>query len=276
MSMRLLVLGLLSALRLGAQQNVWAPFDSAFDHFYNLEYDQAIAELEKGAAGETNSADLHNHIAQCIQFREMFKVGALESELVSGSNSFLRRPKIDTTPEAEKKFFSEIQTAIDMAQARLKANPNDAKALYSLGVSYGLRGNWNFLVRKLWRDALRDATQARKLHNRVSELDPSDYDARLVQGAHDYIVGSLPTPYKMLGFVVGFRGDKQKGIQALQQVASKGRSNKVDAEVFLCVIYRREQSWGAAAPLLEDLIRRFPRNYLFRFEQSQLYSSIGQ
>ena len=274
--MRFLALGLLSALTLSAQQNVWGPFDSAFDHFYNLEYDQAIAELEKGVASGANSPDVQNHIAQCIQFREMFKVGALESELVSGSNSFLRRPKIDTTPEAEKKFFSEIQTAMDMAQARLKANPNDAQALYSLGVSYGLRGNWNFLVRKMWRDALRDATQARKLHNRVSELDPSNYDARLVQGAHDYIVGSLPTLYKMLGFLVGFRGDKQKGIQTLQQVASKGRSNKVDAEVFLCVIYRREQSWGAAAPLLEDLIRRFPRNYLFRFEQSQLYSSIGQ
>jgi tetratricopeptide (TPR) repeat protein len=206
----------------------------------------------------------------------MFKVGALESELVSGNNSFLRRPKIDTTPEVEKKFFYEIQTAMDMAQARLKANPNDAGALYALGVSYGLRANWNFLVRKMWRDALRDATQARKLHNRVSELEPSNYDARLVQGAHDYIVGSLPTLYKLMGFLVGFRGDKQKGIQTLRQVASKGRSNKVDAEVFLCVIYRREQSWGAAEPLLEDLVRRFPRNYLFRFEQAQLYSSIGQ
>src|SRR5580704_18930217 len=141
--MRFLALGFLSALTTFAQQNVWAPFDSAFDHFYNLEYDQAIAELEKGVATAANSPDIHNHIAQCIQFREMFKVGALESELVSGNNSFLRRPKIDTTPEVEKKFFNEIQMAMDMAQERLKANPNDAKALYSLGVSYGLRGNWN-------------------------------------------------------------------------------------------------------------------------------------
>src|SRR4030088_2766523 len=112
--MRLLAVGFLSALTLFAQQNVWGPFDSAFDHFYNLEYDQAIAELEKGVATGANSPDLHSHLAQRIQFREMFKVGALESDLVSGNNSFLRRPKIDTTPEAEKKFFSEIQTAMDM------------------------------------------------------------------------------------------------------------------------------------------------------------------
>ena len=137
----LLAVGFLSAWTLFGQQNAWAPFDSAFDHFYNLEYDQAIAELEKGVASGANSPDVHNHIAQCIEFREMFKVGALESELVSGTNSFLGRPKIDTTAEVEKKFFSEIQTAMDMAQARLKANPNDAKALYSLGVTYGLRGN---------------------------------------------------------------------------------------------------------------------------------------
>jgi tetratricopeptide (TPR) repeat protein len=165
---------------------------------------------------------------------------------------------------------------MSLAEARLRANPNDTKALYALGVTYGLRGNWNFLVRKSWREALKDATTARKMHNRVTELDPSDYDARLVQGAHDYIIGSLPALYKMLGFLVGYRGDRERGIRTLQEVAQKGRANSVDAKVFLCAIYRREEKWQAAAPLLDDLIQRFPRNYLLRFEQAQMYSSTGQ
>jgi tetratricopeptide (TPR) repeat protein len=114
------------------------------------------------------------------------------------------------------------------------------------------------------------------MHNRVTELDPSDYDARLVQGAHDYIIGSLPALYKMLGFLVGYRGDRERGIRTLQEVAQKGRANSVDAKVFLCAIYRREEKWQAAAPLLDDLIQRFPRNYLLRFEQAQMYSSTGQ
>jgi tetratricopeptide (TPR) repeat protein len=274
--MRLAALGFLSALSLFAQETAWAPYNSAFNHFYNLEYDQAIGELEKAVAAEPNSVNLHNYLAQCIQFREMFKVGALESELVTGNNSFLRRPKIDTTPEIEKRFFDEVQKALTLAEARLKTNPKDTKALYALGVTYGLRGNWNFLVRKAWREALRDATSARKMHNRVTELDPADYDARLVQGAHDYIVGSLPAFYKMLGFLVGYRGDKEKGIRTLQEVAEKGRANSVDAKVFLCAIFRREEKWRAAEPLLADLIQRFPRNYLLRFEQAQMYSSTGQ
>jgi len=273
--MRLVAVGFLSAWSLFAQQTAWAPYNSAFNHFYNLDYDQAIAELEKALAAEPDSVNLHNYMAQCIQFREMFKVGALESELVTGNNSFLRRPKIDTKPEIEKRFFDEVQKALSLAEVRLKTNPNDTKALYALGVTYGLRGNWNFLVRKAWREALRDATTARKMHNRVTELDPSDYDARLVQGAHDYIIGCLPAFYKMLGFLVGFRGDRERGIRTLKEVADKGKANSVDAKVFLCVIYRREEKWPAAAPLLEELIQRFPRNYLLRFEQAQMLSSTG-
>src|ERR1700704_7029831 len=116
MTIRSLALGILCAFALCAQQNAWAPYESAFNHFYNLEYDQAIAELEKGSAANPNSPDLHNYLAQCIQFREMFKVGALESELVTGNNSFLRRPKIDTTPEIEKRFFDEVQRAIELTE----------------------------------------------------------------------------------------------------------------------------------------------------------------
>jgi tetratricopeptide (TPR) repeat protein len=274
--MRIVLLGFVSALGLCAQKTAWTPYNSAFHHFYNLEYDQAIAELEKGVASDPGSAGVRNHLAQCIQFRELFKVGALESELVSGNNSFLRRPKIDTTPEIEKRFQDEVQKAMELSEARLKTNPNDTQALYALGVSYALRGNWNFLVRKAWRDALHDATTARKMCNRVTEIDPSNYDARLVQGAHDYIVGSLPAFYNMLGFLVGFHGDKDKGIRTLQEVAQKGSANSVDAKVVLCAIYRREEKWQAAGPLLEELINRFPHNYLLRFEQSQMYSSTGQ
>jgi len=270
---RLPLLALIAlAPRLWAQEAVVA---DGFNHFYNLEYDQAIADFEKAIAQNPNSPDLHNHLAQTIVFQEMYRNGALESELVSGSNSFLRRPKLNPAPETEKRFLDEIGKAMALSQARLAKNPNDTEAMYALGISYGLRSDYLWVVKKSWRDSLRDATAARRLHNRVSELEPGNVDARLVQGLDDYIVGCLPWGWKMLGFLVGIHGDREKGIRTVQDVARNGTLDRIDAEIFLCALYRRENLPRLAVPLVEDLIRRFPRNYLLRLELSQMYSMAG-
>jgi tetratricopeptide (TPR) repeat protein len=262
----------LMAGTLAGQQNL---IDEGFSHFYNLEYDEAIAVFEKAIAQNPGKADLHNHLAQTLIFREMFRDGALESELVSGNNSFLRRAKLNPSPETEKRILAEIATAMSLSEAQLKAHPNDTAAMYADGIAYGLRSNYYWVVKKAWHDSLRDATAARRLHNRIAELEPKNVDARLVQGLHDYIVGSLPWSYKMLGFLVGIKGDKEKGIRTVQDVARNGRLNRVDAEIFLCALYRRENQARLAVPLVQDLIQRYPRNYLLRLELGQMYSTSG-
>jgi tetratricopeptide (TPR) repeat protein len=248
---------------------------AGFEHFYNLEYDEAIAQFQRGTTEKPGSPDRHNYLALAMLFQEMYRSGALESEMVTGNNAFLRRPKMNPSEEVQRQFTATAGKAMSLSQARLARNPKDIGALYALGVSYALRANFNWLVRKSWLDSLRDATTARKQHNRVTELDPSFIDARLIQGTHDYVVGSLPFAYKLLGFLVGFHGDKETGIRTLQLVAQKGHFNRVDAEVLLAAIYRRERRAQDALPLLADLIRRYPRNFLLRFEMAQMCSEIG-
>jgi tetratricopeptide (TPR) repeat protein len=79
----------------------------------------------------------------------------------------------------------------------------------------------------------------------------------------------------MLGFLIGMHGDKEKGIRTVQDVAKNGKLNRVDAEIFLCALYRRENQSKLAVPLVQDLIRRYPRNYLLRMELGQMYSQSG-
>jgi tetratricopeptide (TPR) repeat protein len=270
--LKLVLLLALAASPLGGQQSL---VEEGFTDFYNLDYDQAIAVFEKAIARDPGQPDLHNHLAQSLIFREMYRNGALESELVSGSNSFLRRPKLNPTPETEKRILDEIAKAMALAGARLKVNPNDTAAMYASGIAYGLRANYFWVVKKAWHDSLKDATAARRLHNRISELEPNNVDARLVQGLHDYVVGSLPWEWKMLGFLFGIRGDKEKGIRTVQDVAKNGNYDRVEAEVFLCALYRRENLARLAVPLVQDLIRRYPRNYLLRMELGQMYSQSG-
>ncbi len=272
MQFSFLALATVSVLALSAQDT---PVGKGFAHFYNLEYDQAIEEFDRAIAQNPKSPDPHNHVAQTLLFREMYHNGALESELVSGNNPFLRRQNLNVSPAVSQRFDREIENAMRLSQAQLDKNPKDTHALYSLGVAYGLRANYNFLVKKSWREALGDATSGRKLHNKVTEMDPSNYDARLMQGVHDYVVGSLPWGWRFLGFLAGFRGDREKGLVTLNEVARKGDHNRIDAEVILCALYRRENKPKLALPLLEDLLARFPRNHLLYFETSQMYSQLG-
>ena len=145
-----------------------------------------------------------------------------------------------------------------------------------LGISYGLRSNYFWVVKKAWRDSLRDATAARRLHNRITELEPNNVDARLVQGLHDYIVGSLPWSYRDARLPGrAFHGDKEKGIHT---VAGRGPQRPTQprgrGDLSVRPLPPRKPA-ATAVPLLQDLIARFPRNYLLRLELSQMYSMAG-
>jgi len=252
-----------------------ANVSEGYDHFYNLEYDQAIAAFTAETEQHPDDPNAWNHLAQAVLYRAMYRGGALESELVTGSNPFLRRQKVKTSPAEDQQFYDAIDKALDLAQSRVLDNQDDPLALDALGVSYALRANYNFLVRKAWTDALHDATDARKAHKRLTELEPDNVDARLIPALYDYITGSLPVGYRILGFLAGYHGDRNRGIEALQSVAQDGKSNRLDAEIMLAAIYRRERRAQQAVPLLEDLIRQFPRNFLLRFEIVQMYSDLG-
>lgn len=248
---------------------------AAYDHFYNLEYDQAIAAFTADTGERPDDPNAWNHLAHALLYRAMYRCGALESELVSGSNPFLRRAKLEITPADGKTFQDAITKSLQLSQKLMQQNPDDPHGLAPLGVAYALRANYNFLVRKAWIDALHDATDARKAHKRLCELEPKNVDARLIPAVYDYVAGSLPLGYRILGFLAGYHGDRARGMQTLQTVAQEGKTNRVDAKVLLTAIYRREHHPAAAVPLLEDLISRFPRNYLLRFELVQMYSDLG-
>lgn len=266
-------LGLFTTMVLCAQDPL---ADPGWVAFYNLDFETSIAAFRGQAAAAPRSPSARNHLAQALLYREMYRSGALESELVTGANSFLRRPNMNPPPEVQRDFEETLREAMTLASARLAAAPRDREALYALGVSHGLRANYNFLVRREWLSALRDATEARKLHRRAVEADPEFLDARLVEGLHDYIVGSLPLGYRMLGFLAGFHGDRNRGIRTLEEVAAKGVRNRIDAQVLLAAIYRRERQPAKAIPIAGALAERFPRNVLYRLELVHMHADLGE
>jgi tetratricopeptide (TPR) repeat protein len=259
-----------AVLPLAAAENNLAA--QGWDHFYNLEYDQAVQTFSRLVETAPEVPAHYNYLAQAILYRELYRLGALESELLTGNDHFTRSEKLRPDPAVTRRFLAAIDKAIELASAQQR----DEEALYALGSAYALRTNYRFLVQKSWRAAVGDGSQARKHHNRVLELNPRHYDALLTPGAYDYIMGSLPWHARLFSYLIGHRGDKQRGIRTIELVAQKGDRNRVDAQVLLAVIYRREKQPAKAIAVLDPLIRGYPRNYLFRLEKGHMLSDLGK
>ncbi len=251
------------------------PLGPGFTHFYNNEYDQALAIFEQQVRAHPGDATLYNAVAQAILYREMFRDGALESQLVTGSNSFLRRPRMEVSPEDKAQFMNAVDRAISLSAKQLQQNPKDVGALYSLAVAHGLRANFLFLVNKSWMQALHESVAARRANDQILEIDPSFVDAHLIHGISEYTVGCLPAYLRILAAVDGFHGDKEDGVRQLQLVYAHGVRGRYDSAILLAAIYRRDHRPDDAIPLLKTLANTFPRNYLFRFEEVQMYSDLG-
>jgi tetratricopeptide (TPR) repeat protein len=278
-SKRLFLLPFLSALITFAAPTASAPANPldnpGFVYFYNNEYDQALAVFENQVKAHPEDATLYNGLAQTILFREMYRNGALESQMVTGSNAFLHRPKMGISAAERTRFYDTIDRAIALSEARLRRNPKDVNAMHALAVAHGLKANFLFTVDKAWMQALHEAISSRKVNDRIRKLDPGFVDAHLIHGVSEYVVSCLPAYLRFWGALKGFHADKEDGIRQLQLVAASGVRSRYDAAILLAVIYRRERRPADAIPLLKSLANTFPRNYLFRFEEVQMYSDLG-
>jgi tetratricopeptide (TPR) repeat protein len=252
-----------------------APLGPGFEAFYNNDYDSALAFFDAQVNAHPDDPDQRNHLAQTVMYRELFRNGSLESQMVTGGNAFLRRPRLEISAQDRKLFADSISASLSLCDAKLARNPDDWKAWYQSGVAHALRSTYFFLVEKSWTEALREASAARKAQVRVLELNPEFIDARLTLGVYQYLVASLPFYLRAVGFINGFHGDREGGLQQVESIARDGISNRYDAKILLAILYRREHQPKKALPLLEELERRFSGNYLFLFEQVQMYSDLG-
>lgn len=248
---------------------------TGWDHFYNLEYEQAIRTFRQVLDAAPDVPENYNYLAQAVLYKELYRLGALESEILTGNDHFIRTEKIRPDPAETDRFLAAIDKAIALGSARLQADPRDQDALYALGSAYGLRTNYRFLVQKSWRSAVGDGSQARRYHQQVLQLNPRHYDAMLTQGAYDYVMGSLPWHVRLFSYLAGHSGDKARGIRTIELVARKGNLNRIDAQVMLAILYRREKQPARAIAVLDPLIHAYPRNYLFRLEKGHLLADLG-
>lgn len=246
-----------------------------YDHFYSLEYDQAQRDFEQLRRLEPAAPAVWNHIAQVMLYREMYRVGALESQLYGHGDPFLQEKLPPPSSQAEHDFEYYNGRALSLAQAAVAAHPNDAHARYDLAAAWALRGTYDFVLQRSYFAALKDALKARKQADQAHKLDPQFVDPLLIIGAQNYIAGSLPWTVKVMASLTGYSGNKRQGIAQIQTVAQYGEHGRTDALILLAVIDRRDGWNRQVIPVLHRLKMMYPRNVLFAMEEAEATEAAG-
>lgn len=279
LSHRSVLLALLLLLT-GARRLLAAPtpeqlLQQGYDHFYNLEYDQALRDFEQLRRLDPTAPSVWNHVAQIMLYREMYRIGALESQLYGHGDPFLQEKLPPPSPQAEHDFEMNNGRALQLAQAAVSAHPSDAHARYDLAAAWALRGTYDFVLQRSYFGALKDALKARKQADQARRLDPHFVDPLLIVGAQNYIAGSLPWTVKIMASLAGYSGNKQQGIAQIREVTRHGEHGRTDALILLAVIERRDGWNRQVIPVLHQLKTMYPRNVLFAVEEAEATEAAG-
>jgi len=242
---------------------------AAFEHYYNLDYDAAIQDFERILVRHPNDPFAVNHLLSAIQVRELYRMGAMNTGDYSNDN-FIGVAHRPADPAQKQRIKQLVEQAEKLENAELARNPNNVDMLYARGVTRGQFALYTALIERAWFSSLRNAVGARRDHERVLELAPQYTDAKLVVGAHNYVMGNLSLAVKIAVALVGLSGDKEKGIQYLNDAYHGNGETSVDAGIVLMVFLRREHRYGEALQIAGAIGPRFPRNYLLPLEEANL------
>jgi len=248
---------------------------AAFEHYYNLDHDAAIQDFERILARHPNDPFAVNHLLSAVQMRELYRMGAMNSGEYS-NDSFIGQAHRPADPAEKERIKQLVQQAEKLENAELAGDPNNVDMLYARGVTRGQFALYTALIERAWFSSLRNAVGARRDHERVLELAPQDTDAKLVVGAHNYVMGSLPLGVKVAVALVGLSGDKEKGLQYLRDAYHANGETSVDAGIVLMVFLRREHRYDEALQIASTIGPRFPRNYLLPLEEANLLRASGK
>jgi tetratricopeptide (TPR) repeat protein len=161
-------------------------------------------------------------------------------------------------------FYNLTDKALELANEKIKTN-HSAELSYLIGSIYynksiaeARSGNY---LQALWM-----SNQMKQNLDDAVQIKPDLYDAYLGLGLYNFALSQIPITLEWAANLVGISADKEAGLMYVKKSAQKGKLSKIDAQFYLSQIYSRViVDHPAAKELLNNLVRRYPKNLLFNF-----------
>ena len=184
-------------------------------------------------------------------------------------------PNIDNGGYDED-FFQYMDQSLDLAKNMYDQDPENVEASFFLAAGYGFKGRL-LAERRSWRKAATAGKNALKyLANSSNQSDLSP-EFLFGDALYNYYSVWIPENYPILKPILIFfkRGDKDLGIEQLQEVANNAFYTRTEAQSFLMrILAIEEQDLIRALQLSQYLSQTFPDNsYFHRFYARLLYTT---
>jgi len=253
-----------------------ATIDAAYRAAYSLDADDALALAHRAVTLAPNESATHRTLASILWLQILFRRGAVTVDhylggAITKSNVAMPKPPADLDAE----FKRELARAIELAEARVKDQPKSLQARFELGAAYALQASYAASVEGSMTAAFGSARRAYDAQEEVLTKDPKRTDAGVVVGTYRYLVSGLALPTRVVAYVAGFGGGKEKGISLLE-AASLHPATRTDAKTALMLIYSREGRHADVQRLAHELGAEFPRNRLFVLEEGAAAIRAGR
>ena len=236
----------------------------------------------------------HRSLASVLWLNLLFRRGAVTADhyLGSFSRSTVDLPK--PAPELERRVPRSRQSRDRTCRkTRRRQSEGSHKPTTILAPQSGWKPCYVATVEGKILAGFRAARRCYDEHEKVLDIDPSRKDAGLVVGTYRYVVSTLSLPVRMLAYVAGFGGGRDRGIQMLRETAESdldtraraaprdaraesGNDVRADALFALVLVYNREHRYDEALQALERLRRLFPRNRLIWLESGSTALRAGR
>ncbi len=238
----------------------------ALDLAYNLDHEAAIERLRRAVAAAPSDPAPRRTLASVLWLNILFSRGAVTADHYLGRFTRTQVALKQPPEHLASEFKRNLAEALALAGQRVKASPRDPQAHYDLGAALGLEASYTATVEGKLMAGFRTARRCYDAHERVLELDPSRTDAGLVVGTYRYLVASLPLHMRMLAYVAGLGGGRERGIEMLERAAGGSGEARTDAMFALVLVYNRERRFDEASRVLRALREAYPRNRLVVLE----------
>jgi len=169
-------------------------------------------------------------------------------------------------PDNEKVFEEILESAdkaIELSEDLSDKNPKNGFYYFIMGGAYGFKG----MALAEHQSILKAAWAGKKGNDNLKkclELDSNNEDNYLGLGIFNYMISRIPTSFRWVVNIVGFEGDKEKGLAYLKRTSEKGIYAKGVATYFYAQYSYWEGRYDESYTYYRKCTEKYPANVVFR------------